>query len=357
MLSYRHVQLALLILAPATWASAAEPLAYDASALDAAIRKSLPLLEASAAHYTTQRDCFSCHHQALPAMAVSLARERDYSVDVAGAAKQAEFTLAYFHKRIDRLKQGESVPGGPFTAGYALIGLHAQGCKPDETTAALVAYLLKTQEKDGSWHIRTHRPPLEDSNFTATALSLRGIQLYAAKDQADDVKGRVARAQDWLVATKPETNEDRTMRLLGLKWSAADAAEIEKASGDLLAQQREDGGWAQKSDMSSDAYATGQALYALHHGAPSGAGGLAVEHTAYRAGVAYLVKTQQPDGSWLVATRSKPIQTYFESGFPHGKSQFISICGTSWSTMVLIAARKAGPGSDSPKAKESRSKP
>ena len=32
---------------------------------------------------------------------------------------------------------------------------------------------------------------------------------------------------------------------------------------------------------------------------------------------------------------SRPNQTYFESGFPHKKSQFISISGASWATMAL----------------------
>ena len=58
------------------------------------------------------------------------------------------------------------------------------------------------------------------------------------------------------------------------------------------------------------------------------------------AGVAYLVKTQLSDGTWLVKSRSKPFQTYFESGFPHGKDQFISIAGSCWATTALILAAR-----------------
>jgi len=32
----------------------------------------------------------------------------------------------------------------------------------------------------------------------------------------------------------------------------------------LVRQQRDDGGWSQLSSLQSDAYATGQALFALH---------------------------------------------------------------------------------------------
>ena len=49
----------------------------------------------------------------------------------------------------------------------------------------------------------------------------------------------------------------------------------------------------------------------------------------------YLLKNQKEDGSWLVKTRSKPIQKFFDNGDPHGKNQFISISATSWATAAL----------------------
>jgi hypothetical protein len=41
------------------------------------------------------------------------------------------------------------------------------------------------------------------------------------------------------------------------------------------------------------------------------------------------------DGSWFVRSRSLPVQPYFETGFPHGRSQFISCAATSWATAAL----------------------
>ena len=38
----------------------------------AAVAKALPLLEKSTAEYPHQRDCFSCHHQAVPVLALTL---------------------------------------------------------------------------------------------------------------------------------------------------------------------------------------------------------------------------------------------------------------------------------------------
>ena len=41
---------------------------------------------------------------------------------------------------------------------------------------------------------------------------------------------------------------------------------------------------------------------------------------------------------WLSKSRSHPFQTYFESGFPHGPDQFISIAGSGWATAALVLA-------------------
>ena len=74
----------------------------------------------------------------------------------------------------------------------------------------------------------------------------------------------------------------------------------------------------------------GTALVALHQ-----AGGMPTSDPAYQRGLRYLLDTQQPDGTWHVATRAKPIQTYFETGFPHGQDQFISSAATGWAATAL----------------------
>jgi hypothetical protein len=81
--------------------------------------------------------------------------------------------------------------------------------------------------------------------------------------------------------------------------------------------------------LDPDAYATGQALYALH------AAGMAPTATTYRKGADYLLRTQLEDGTWFVRTRAFPVQPYFETGFPHGRSQFISTAATGWAVIAL----------------------
>ena len=86
-------------------------------------------------------------------------------------------------------------------------------------------------------------------------------------------------------------------------------------------------------DSNPDAYATGLALVALREAEAS--------HSVtdgYRRGVRFLVRTQQPDGSWFVHKRAASFNPYFESGFPYGKHQFSSFTGTAWATMALMYA-------------------
>ena len=129
------------------------------------------------------------------------------------------------------------------------------------------------------------------------------------------------------------------MKLFGLVWSGADGNEIGKASAALLAQQRPDGGWAQLTGLESDAYATGQAMVALQQ-----AGTLAATDEAFQRGIAYLLRTQMADGSWIVRTRSSPVQQLKESGFPHGRHQWISAAGTSWAAMALTLSQPRANG-------------
>lgn len=48
----------------------------------------------------------------------------------------------------------------------------------------------------------------------------------------------------WLTQSKPVSADDFAMRLLGLAWSDAAQADLRQPARDLLALQREDGGWS-----------------------------------------------------------------------------------------------------------------
>jgi len=53
-------------------------------------------------------------------------------------------------------------------------------------------------------------------------------------------------------------------------------------------------------------------------------------------GIDFLLSSQLEDGSWFVESRSMPVQSYFETEFPYGRSQFISTAATNWATLALL---------------------
>jgi squalene cyclase len=317
--------------------AAGEPSGPPAEALRKAVEKSVRLLESSRAEYLHHRQCFSCHHQALPTLALVTARSRGFEVDEQSLQEQLRVTAQHLERNRENYQQGRGQGGRLDTAGYALFTLHLGEWKPDATTSAVVEYLLLSDRDDGHWRTAARRPPTQASSFTTTYLALRGLKAFAVDEQQQQrAAQRIEAARAWLQQATPRDTEDRVFRLLALHLLEADAEQIQAATQDLLRTQRDDGGWAQIDEQPSDPYATATALVALHL-----AGRIPVDEAVYQRGLHYLLHTQDDDGSWHVATRSRPFQVYFESGFPHGKDQFISIAASSWATTALALSLPA----------------
>ncbi len=305
-----------------------------AEAIRAAVEKSLPLLTAGARGSMEKRErCFTCHNQGLPILALATAQSRGFKIDTEELQKQVKFTADFLDKNRTNYVAGKGQGGQADTAGYALWALENGGWKPDATTAAVTEYLLRWQKELEHWKPQSRRPPTEQSLFTSTHAALRGLKTFGTPEQRERVGQRTEQVRAWLLKTEAQDTEDRVFRMRALHVAGAGEPDLRKAALELLQTQRADGGWEQLASMETDAYATSTALVALHQ-----AGGLATSDDAYRKGLRYLLSKQQADGSWLVTSRSKPIQSYFESGYPHGTNQFISISAASWSTTALTLA-------------------
>lgn len=309
----------------------------ETNAIEDAIGRSIPLLQAADRSFTARSGCVSCHNNSIPAMAISLARSGGFPVDEQVAQGQVIENAGVLARAREQFRQGISlidIADVPIFS-YVLIGQAGEGYEPDATTDAVVMHLERHQLPDGHWPgpLSSVRPPLTNGVIGWTALGLRAIQLYPPNVDRDRWVDAVDRAAAWLATdAQPRTTGDRAWRLLGLAWADRDPSAIEEATAELLALQRDDGGWAELDTLASGPFETGQALVALE------AAGVPVSDAAYQRGVRFLVNSQLADGSWFVQTRALGFQPYFDNGFPHQLSQWISGAATSWATMALTLA-------------------
>jgi ankyrin repeat protein len=304
------------------------------ASIRAAIERSLPLLQDGGVAFVEQTGCVSCHHNSIVSIAVAAARANGYAVNERTTKKQSRLIGTYLETWRDRTVQNMPIAGATDTMSYLLLGLAADNYAPDAATDAQAIWLKRRQAPDGRWPVTTIRPPIESNDIQVTAAAMRALQVFAPPAQRAEYMKAVDRARAWLTTAQTTATEERAFRLLGLWWADTSDEILESAARDLLANQRNDGGWAQLETMASDAYATGQALFALRESRR-----VAPSDRAYRKGVEFLLRTQIDDGSWPVETRAVPIQAYFESGFPYGVNQWISAAATGWATAALALAK------------------
>lgn len=282
--------------------------------------------------FVKQSGCVSCHHQNLPAIAFGRARERGFRLDEASLARQLQVQHASLSKgRDSAYEMVEPTPDSPASLGYGLLGLKSLGYAPDELTEAMVWYLASSQLPDGSFTAFDRRPPMEEGQMIGTAFAMGALRQYPQQLKTVDLERAFANARGWLIRCEPQDPNQRIHRLLGLGWAGAKPSELKKIVREILSAQRADGGWAPLPTLESDAWATGLTLFVLHE-----VGGLAATDERYRRGVDFLLRTQFTDGSWWVPSRTWPLQPHFDSGFPHGRDQWISAGGTAWAALALM---------------------
>src|SRR5581483_276394 len=168
--------LAVVLSIPVLWAG--DPAATQ---IQAAATKAVALIQRSQKTWYAKQSCVSCHQQVFPALAFQAARAHGIAVDEAAAHSDATAAFGYF-SNLERAVEYTHIIDPALDDGYSLIAARASGMAPSLVTALYA------------------RPPESYSAFTATAVSLRAVQLYAHATLKADTEARMARARAWLVS-------------------------------------------------------------------------------------------------------------------------------------------------------------
>jgi len=312
-----------------------EPL--DAATLRAAISQAVPPLQETSikskrafVSHDSRQDCISCHQQLLPMAAIGFAKKQNVNIDREAEQQLIAMVRAGDFKNTEVDWQPLFHPDAVYTKGYELFGCAAEDLTPDEAIDSWVHHLSAIQGEDGQWFNNLPRPPIQTGDIGATALAVHALQRYPLPGRKAEFAKRVERAKQWLWSAKPQNNEGRIYQLLGLAWAGEPARKLQSLAKALVAEQHSDGGWSQLPGTKSDAYATGQAVYAVRIGA-----GMQSSHPAVDRGVRFLLAHQLEDGTWYVRRRAFPFQPTMNSGFPHGRDSWISAAASSWAVMAL----------------------
>ena len=330
------------VIAALTSAGAREGMPYTAPrpklaagrTVSQAVESGTAILQRGASEFFKQSGCVGCHHQPVAAVAAASARTAGIRVDESAAkgfVKMMEGEMMFFNQMLlERLDTGGSSDGPT----WKLMALASERYPSSVLTDTLVGYLAHFQRHDGSWWFGgISRAPFEEGSMARTAMAIRGMQAFGTPAMKTDLDRRIKRATTYLANARAATNDEAAMQILGLAWAGGNAARLTALGKALIGAQHADGGWGQNRNLASDAYATGESLYALKE-----AGVLPSSDAVYQKGVKFLMDTQCEDGSWYVRSRAPKFQPYFQSGFPHDHDQWISSTGTSWAVRALVPA-------------------
>lgn len=217
--------------------------------------------------------------------------------------------------------------GGPDTLSQLLLGRvgASQDESENESYAAIRSLLMQWQEPDGTWEAQGQLPAMKwgpkEMHEATTMWSILALSGANATDQS------VNRSREYALMSLKNSKPGITIQSLALHVIIANKfgnkGQSDVLRKELLAGQRSDGGWAWvKENKTSDAFATGQALYAL------GLVGVGGDDPAVGRARNFLLRTQDKDGGWSVPQeainkRRRGLNVY-------------DYWGTAWATIGLL---------------------
>jgi hypothetical protein len=305
--------------------------AQSQSAAQAAEVRAVAYLSAEVPRWRREHPCYSCHNNGDGTRALVAASARGHAVDDAISETMAWIAMP---ERWDSnpLRGGsEDLPLARIQFASALASMVAVGRATPDALDRAAALLPIHQKDDGSWRLSDSHI-LGGATFYGTSLATAMARRILARVKNDALQGPLAKAGAWLRAADPAAVLDASAVLLGLELDLDSAAVTQrrKALDVLKRGQGPDGGWGPYITSQSEPFDTALAVLAL--AGVRNVSGLSVAPYADRdldeaiaRARAYLVGTQNSDGSWTETTRP-----------PNGESYAQRISTSAWSLLALL---------------------
>lgn len=217
------------------------------------------------------------------------------------------------------------------TAGQLLLGLGARSEGAiAKATPELIAVLVRSQRADGSWKAGARLPEQRRPRAEADAVTTLWSVLALASLEKPGAEAMQTRdkALAFLKNVQPGESNESLLLLMLVEKQFGKAERALEYRAELLKRQNADGGWAWRNGAASEAFGTGQALYAL-----GGMGGDRADPALPRAW-RYLIDTQQKDGSWQVPHQAISTKNLQGKEARH-IAEVYNFWGTTWATIGL----------------------
>lgn len=281
--------------------------------------RSLGFLEKQGLAWLDNRKCIGCHHGAWMVWIHNEARSKGFAVEAARVEGWTSRVLAMY---LTEEAQHQQKKAGYVEASHLLLSQLAASPAIGPTSDSLKkaqALLVNAQLADGSWKFagQTQDRPNEEADQATTLWALYALASLDIQDEA--VIASRDRARAWYQKAKLGASNELLAVRLALAYKFGETEQVQELTRALVGQQNADGGWSWSKGRASDAYATGQSLYAL------GLAGLPSDSPAVQKAWRFLASTQKPDGSWLAPTKKK-----------NGKDEISSYWGTTWAALGLV---------------------